>query len=362
MRLFSKAIAIAGVMGASVTVFAACSSSDNTTPTADAGPGGDSGPAAVKCVAPPGTYPVPTCANATCPATAANLGCQINEAKCGSKSTCLPLADNGSKTIKDFRIRRLFNTGPAALIQPFIQATVVTNNIDLKAPECGEQGQGGFNWLLRLDTTNNTLTTGGAPPAADPFAAGYCFFNSTTGGVPVKPVTVPAHKNQDGSWSADAAPTLNVPIFLNGVVTDSVVLPLSEAKIENFTVSADSNCIGTFNEKALDATCQEDAESCPKWNTAGNIGGFITLEGADTVNVATLSESMCVLLTGSTKNKDNKCARDANNAIIAKGDYCSVTKTAGGCGDSFWLASTFAASAVTINDGAGVDVCAAATP
>ena len=41
MRLFSKAISIAGVMGASVTMFAACSSSDNNTPSpvVDAGDG-----------------------------------------------------------------------------------------------------------------------------------------------------------------------------------------------------------------------------------------------------------------------------------------------------------------------------------
>ena len=359
MRLFSKAIAIAGVMGASVTMFAACSSSDNTTPTTDAGTGGDSGPAAVKCVAPPGTYPVPTCANATCPAGSVNGGCQINETKCGSKSTCLPLADNGSKTVQDFRIRRLTNSGPAALTQPFIQGTIVTHNIDLKAPECGENGLGGFSWLLRLDTTNNTLTTGGAPPAVDPFNAGFCFYNHTTNNIAIKPVTVAAHKNADGSWSADPAPLLNVPIFLNGDVNSVVVLPLSEAKIDSFTVSTDGNCIGSFTDKGLDATCAEDTETCPKWNTAGNIGGFITLEAADTVNVADLNESLCVLLTGSTKGADGKCVRDAGGAITAKGDYCSTTKTAGGCGDSFWLASTFAASAVKITDGAGVDVCTA---
>ena len=34
--------------------------------------------------------------------------------------------------------------------------------------------------------------------------------------------------------------------------------------------------------------------------------------------------------------------------VDVKGDYCSTTKSAGGCQDSFWLAATLAASAAEV--------------
>jgi hypothetical protein len=43
--------------------------------------------------------------------------------------------------------------------------------------------------------------------------------------------------------------------------------------------------------------------------------------------------------------------------ITAKGDYCSTSNMPGDCQDSFWLAATFAAAAVNINDGSTVPTC-----
>ena len=40
------------------------------------------------------------------------------------------------------------------------------------------------------------------------------------------------------------------------------------------------------------------------------------------------------------------CARDPAGKITFKGDFCSVDKQPGSCGDSVWLAATFAALAV----------------
>ena len=36
--------------------------------------------------------------------------------------------------------------------------------------------------------------------------------------------------------------------------------------------------------------------------------------------------------------------------MTATGDFCSETNQPGGCADSYWLAATFAASAVLVND------------
>ena len=53
------------------------------------------------------------------------------------------------------------------------------------------------------------------------------------------------------------------------------------------------------------------------------------------------------------------CQTDSSGNVIDKGNYCSTSNPPGpgGCQDSYWLAATFAASAVIINDGAGVPDC-----
>src|SRR5262249_37300442 len=101
--------------------------------------------------------------------------------------------------------------------------------------------------------------------------------------------------------------------------------------------------------------------------TAGSIGGYITVEQADKVNVPAVGESLCVLLTGLTRDSNGKCPRDqSGNVAYQQGighmpDYCSTTNSPGGCADSFWLSATFAASAVTIDDAPSVPECQGTT-
>jgi len=45
--------------------------------------------------------------------------------------------------------------------------------------------------------------------------------------------------------------------------------------------------------------------------------------------------------------------------ITIEGDYCGATRKACDCRDSFWVAATFAASAVRIHDGSSVPACGA---
>ncbi len=128
-------------------------------------------------------------------------------------------------------------------------------------------------------------------------------------------------------------------------------MPISDARIEGATLSADGNCVGSFNAAALDPACLEDRSLCSKWNTAGSLGGFITLEAADKVTIRDLgNKSLCSLLASELPLR---CKRDESGAIAYRGDYCSATKSPGGCADSVWLAATFAASAAKIYDGAG---------
>ncbi len=133
-------------------------------------------------------------------------------------------------------------------------------------------------------------------------------------------------------------------------------MPLRDVVIENVTVSADGNCVGRFNEIALDHNCTEDKALCPKWTTSGAIGGFITLEEADTVLIRDLgNKSLCSFLATETATQ---CPRDAAGKVAFAGDYCSKDKQPGSCADSVWMAATFAASAAKIFDGAGtIEAC-----
>lgn len=309
------------------------------------------------CEAQPGELPKPNCDNSDNKCEA-QPGCTIDEAKCGSASTCLPMSDNKGKDVLDFRIRRLNIAAPAALAADFIQNTIVTLNIDLPAKECGELGKGLFTWLLRVDKTQNVLTTGGAPPSDDPFGKGFCFASFTLGDNHVQPITTPIVFDGD-TFKSTATLDLNIPIFLANEVASAIVLPISKAHIEGVTISEDSNCIGKFNPTALDPGCYDDRALCQKWQTAGSLGGFITLEKADQVKIRDLNyKSLCSFLSGDT---NLTCTRDASGKILYKGDYCSTDQSPGGCADSVWLAATFAASAVHIFDGKGsVEACSGA--
>ena len=322
----------------------------------------------------PGNFPAPNCdpSDNSCPSTGA--GCTIDQGTCGDPSTCLPLAENKGKSTYDLRLRRLLITAPTSLAGNAVgfgvlQTTVIDKGIDLNAPSCGDHGNGAFSWIMRIDPTGNSITTGGAPPSPDPKTTGYCFYHYNIGGIDVQPVTAPISFDDAGAFSTSPITLLNVPIFLSpdaGAATPSnvVVLPLRNAAIKNATFSANGDCIGAFDPKALDTTCSvADPSSCSKWRTAGSLGGAITLEDADKVPLTILPETLCVLLTGGSKATDGGmgCARDGSGNITAKGDYCSTTNKPGDCRDSFWLSATFAAAAVTINDGASEPTCQGAS-
>ena len=349
MRLQFIALQVSVAL-AGVAILYACSS-DSPTPS---NPQVDSG-ALAPCTPGSGEIPDPaTCGPAACGGTGA---CAIDESKCGSPSTCLPMANNTGKQVLDFRIRRLNVLAPAALATNFVQSAVVTHNIDLKNI-CGDTGNGAFNWLIRVDKTNNTILTGGAPVNTDPYGS-YCFYSHEVGdsGLFVGPTkgTVTFTGN---TFTSETVGKLNIPIFINGQADNVVILPISYGTIKDVTISADGNCIGGFNAGALDNACNEvDNSTCTKWQAGGALGGYITLEEADGVDVADLTESLCVLVTQTTKGPDNKCVRDANGKITFKGDFCSTTKQPGGCQDSVWMAATFEASAALIDNGAGREPC-----
>lgn len=308
------------------------------------------------CEAKAGALPAPDCDNSD-KSCAPSPGCEIDEARCGSKSTCLPLADNKGKDVLDFRIRRLNVAAPAALAASFIQNTVVTANIDFNEPTCGELGKGLFTWLMRVDKRSGTFITGGAPPLPGAFKNGFCFARFDASGIPIDPITL-KFEETGGKLKTTEKKKVNIPIFLSESLSSAIVLPITDVTVEGVAISEDGNCIGSFNPVALSSSCADDPTTCSKWNTSGALGGFITLEEADAVWVQDLNRSLCVVLSREQPNAEGKCVR-AGGQITFKGDYCSKDRTAGSCQDAVWMAATFAASAVKIVDGAEIDGCRA---
>lgn len=348
-----------GVPVTAMAVGVAMSACSSDSKLAVGNGGGDSGTVAGMCTAAPGMFPDSNCtlASGTCPNTDT---CPIDP-MCGSKTTCLPLSDNSGKSKLDLRIRRLTVVAPSALASNFIQGVVVDQGITLNAKQCGENGDGAFNWLIRIDKAAGTATTGGAPPTTDPFGVGYCFANAVASGscIHVTPVSAPIQLTGNTFSTNTPIDKLNVPIFVSGNRDSLIILPISNVLVKNVTFSDDGNCIGNFNYGALDTTCADSRSDCDRWTTGGSLGGYITLEEADQVPIPQLgNKTLCVMLTGSTPGPDNlHCKRDANNKIAFQGDFCSTSKTAGGCADSYWMAATFAASAVKIDDASSDPLC-----
>lgn len=341
IRKLTIGLALAGCGGAA-WVAVACDDDPHrrTTPEQARGGGG-------ACAAAPGQLPPPNCDDSENQCEV-RPGCVIDEARCGSKSTCLPIGDNKGKDVLDFRIRRLKIATPETLAGELIQNTVVTLNIDLAEKSCGELGKGLFTWLLQVDKKNNTLITGGAPPPSDAIGQGFCFARFDLGTTKVEPITTKIEFTGDKFRSLEKR-KLKVPIFLNTDVASVILLPITDVVVEGVTISDDGNCIGHVNETAFDPQCFDDS-LCSKWQTSGSLGGFITLEEADEVKIRDLNnKSLCSFLAGEAET----CARDGAGKILFKGDFCSTDKQPGSCADSVWLAATFAASAAKIFDGQG---------
>jgi hypothetical protein len=343
---------VLGLGVAAAIAWIACADDPHRRTTADQALGGGGA-----CEVEAGTLPAPNCDDSShdCPN---QPGCTIDEAKCGSAATCLPISDNKGKDVLDFRIRRLNIATPPQLAGKFIQTTIVTLNIDLDAKECGEIGKGLFTWILRVDKKANRLITGGAPPSNDPFNQGWCFAQFESNGTKVQPIDGPIQFEGD-TFKSLQPQNVNIPIFLTQDPASVVILPISEARLENVTISNDGNCIGSFNPAAVDSNCNDNKEDCLKWIGGGALGGYITLEDADKVHIRELNQkSLCAFLSGES---ELSCGRDGSGKISYQGDYCSKDHTGGSCADSVWLAATFAASAAKIFDGNGtIPACSGA--
>ncbi len=279
---------------------------------------------------------------------ACDPACDANK---GIASQCVAIVDNKDAAKYGLRMSQLTLEKPAALANPLI-AGIIDDGVTMNLEDCFLTGDGTFSWLLEFDSATGKLKTGGAEPAKDP-TAGYCFVNTTLGGQTVAPLVVDAAPDATGKFSVTVGGDVVVPIFLTDV-TDFILLPLREAKIIDAVLTSDQNCIGKFNADKLDAVdvC-EPAGDVTRFENGATLDGYITLEDADAVKIAALSnKSLCTLLTGeASADDDSVCPRDGAGKITSKGDWCSTTNAAAdaACADAYKLGAKFAATAVKIN-------------
>lgn len=279
-------------------------------------------------------------------------------------SDCLALVDNQPKggdtqAPEPFavRISQLSVTAPEALTGPAVYK-IVSDGVNINLPSCNVGGLGTFSWLSVFDRANGMLKTGGALPEADP-TNGYCFDYDAAHNI--KPATVATNYSADGGFDTETIPAMTVPIYLDLAASSAVYLPLRQVRLLDGMISADNNCIGSYNAKGLEPinSCKPDLSNGIEYFINGaKLEGFIELEESDTVVVDTIGQTLCVLLSGNATmygepdpNGPTTCKRDpGTNKILVEGDWCSTTDSAGGCKDSVRLLAGLAASAVSLRN------------
>jgi hypothetical protein len=285
--------------------------------------------------------------------TTGGAACDPVAAECREvTSDCIALTDNTGASPFGLRMGQLTVTKPDVLAKGLVASTIA-NGVTMNLGQCNLAGGGTFSWLLQFDTMTNKLLTGGGKPTADP-KAGYCFTDEMLMGFQISPVSIDSAL-MGGSFSAKVGDII-VPIYLDAMAKGVVLLPLKDGTLTG-TLSADNNCIGKYNADTLDPAnnCLAEPPDKLAFTNAGTLEGYITLEDADKVIVDSLSQSLCVLLSGDAVKYGNGmspalCKRDAMMKIEFQGDWCDATKmaAAAGCADSSKLGAEYAASAVKV--------------
>jgi hypothetical protein len=301
-----------------------------------------------------------TSSGSTC-LTAMPLGgaCAPGAACMAGTSTCLAHIDQSTSTTPGFRMAQIAFAKPATFSQGVV-ANVLQGGVQPNDKACNLQGTGTISWLLRFDTTAGTLETGGAKPVASP-SGPYTFDDQMVmqgaNTLHVQPVTLTAPLSASCSFDSTPGDVL-IPVFLDAMGTNVVVLPFHSVRLHAATMTADHGCIGRYNAETLSAanSCQPDATH-PQFTSGGVIDGYMLLEETDRVVIGVVQQTLCVLLSGNATiygapgpGGVTVCKRDASNTIVFHGDWCAATNQAATatCFDSVQLNATFAAQAVQI--------------
>src|SRR5262249_39180808 len=150
-----------------------------------------------------------------------------------------------------------------------------------------------------------------------------------------------------------------LPLYLDQAGDQFVLVPLREGHLYDAKMSADQNCVGSFNEYGLDpdSGCLPNlGRDLHSFVNGGKIEGYILLEEADDLIITAfgLNRSLCVLLAQEPQFSDGgspqRCDR-VNGVIQFPGDWCAATNSGADpqCHDAVYFGASFAASAAKIN-------------
>lgn len=285
-------------------------------------------------------------------------GCAPSGAECNKVlSRCIALEDTCTSVKPLFRIGQL-SIGKPAVFSGGAVGNLLSDAAMMNLPQCNLDGIGAFSWLIQFNLATNTFETGGAEPAADPFA-GYCFTKQKSFSGAVNPIMVDpqggmATVDENNKATFSEISKINIAAYLDGGGTNAIVLPISQLRFNSVSLSADHRCIGEYNSNTLkpgDNCLPGQGQSA--FSNNGSMDGYIVLEEADNVIVEPLGQSLCVLISGNPAMygngaSPNRCARDANGKITFQGDWCQGTNqpAGAGCADASRFVANFAASAV----------------
>lgn len=285
--------------------------------------------------------------------------CTPTSASCGaSSSVCLATTHAQGSPTFGLRMAHIELTAPSALTKGVVKS-VFQSSTAPNAPACNLSGSATFNWLLRFDTNAGTLVTGAAKPVSDP-SIGYTFVDGIVSlgdmTFDVKPLTLAAPLDAACGVTSNAGDVF-LPFYGDSLGNTFTIFPLRSLRFFDTHVTPDHDCIGAYNAAGLSPAnaCMPD-QGQPQFVDGGHFAAFIHLEDADAVLVPPLAQTLCVLLTGDPGSYGNggspqKCKRDAGNAIVFQGDWCSVTNqpASAGCADAVHFAGSFAASGTKID-------------
>jgi hypothetical protein len=346
MKRFSG-IATLAIVG-SLVLWVGCSSSDDpvAAPKDTGGGGGCDSAGNASCTAPAKDpeNPTPNC-GPLCGIEACKSTTEVST--CPTDTACMAVTKQ-SGDVLNMRMGRIRLWAPQALLS--LTALAVDPNVN---PVCAANGSESFNWLLQIDKKANTLKTGGARKSADHKTFAFLDGEKVDGSAldsicpgfkgPTEAVDMSAIKFpitfEGSTFKTEKLPKVNIPIF-DGTVP--IILPIVDGLIKQVTVSADGNCIGSWDKNYW---CDGDSLG---WKTDGVLTGKITVEDADKVPIKTAGcQSLCAILANDSAKVSGKlCKRGADGKIPPIGDSKVLVDN-----DAFLLSATFAAYGVTITGG-----------
>jgi len=189
--------------------------------------------------------------------------------------------EQASADAPSFRVTSLDVQAPTALSNALLQG-IIDSSVD----------EFQFVWLLDLDLTANTMSTGsGRGVGANPVTENFCevTWNADYPAANDIPITL----SGDAVSTTGPIATLSIPMYSSeDMENPMLVLPLSQLEILDVELSADRTLVGSMPT----GTTQYAAN----WVEAGTVRGWISAEDAMDVPVESLNQTLCGLLSGDT--------------------------------------------------------------